>query len=151
QAEENYLCTGGWVLTMALDGYDARIKNAVAPVRSVLGYGAVGDGITNDTAALQAAFDAVTPGGGSVFVPPGRYIITDTVVLGSDTSLQLSPAATLDGSGLAADVPLIRASGSLSDAKPLISDATSGDVSLSVRPGDEAAFKPGGWVRVRSD
>ena len=41
---------------------------------SVMDFGARGDGTTNDTAAIQAAIDAVAlAGGGAVFVPPGQY------------------------------------------------------------------------------
>ena len=37
-------------------------------------FGAVGDGRTDETAALQRALDAAKPGGGVVFVPPGVYL-----------------------------------------------------------------------------
>jgi parallel beta-helix repeat protein len=42
---------------------------------NVKDYGAVGDGVTEDTAAFVAAFVAAnTKGGGIVYVPPGTYI-----------------------------------------------------------------------------
>ena len=52
------------------------IQGAVA---NVLDFGAVGDGITNDTAAIQTAIDSLTPGGGTVFLPDGTYKV-DTLV-----------------------------------------------------------------------
>jgi len=59
--------------------------------------GASGDGERDDTAALQAAVDrCVRSGGGSVRLPPGRYL-TGTVVLGSHLRLVLEPGATLLG------------------------------------------------------
>lgn len=43
---------------------------------NVKDYGAAGDGITNDTAAIQAAINvAVAGGGGVIYVPPGTYIV----------------------------------------------------------------------------
>jgi hypothetical protein len=47
-----------------------------APV-NVLDYGAVGNGTTDDTAAIQAAIDYVySAGGGTVYFPPGTYRVT---------------------------------------------------------------------------
>lgn len=48
---------------------------------SVKDFGAVGDGITDDTAAIQAAIDSLTAGG-SCFFPRGTYLISDTITLG---------------------------------------------------------------------
>lgn len=72
-----------------------------ADIISVKDYGAVGDGVTNDTAAIQAALNAAfgasgAPHGASyhlnrpVFFPAGHYIVN-------------SPAATKTISGAAAD------------------------------------------------
>lgn len=51
------------------------------PVRvSVTGFGAVGDGTTDCTSAFNAAVAAVgASGGGTVFVPPGEYLLTGVV------------------------------------------------------------------------
>lgn len=52
-------------------------------------YGAAGDGVADDTAAIQAAIDHVaeTTGGGVVFVAEGHYRITHTVHLWSGIRL----------------------------------------------------------------
>jgi hypothetical protein len=50
---------------------DSKLKDAV----SVKDFGAVGDGITNDTAAIQAAIDSLPANGGTVFVPVGTYLV----------------------------------------------------------------------------
>lgn len=51
-------------------------------VINVKSYGAVGDGTTDDTAAIQAAIDAAeTAGGGQLAFPPGTYSLTDTLTI----------------------------------------------------------------------
>ncbi|GMV26920.1 MAG: hypothetical protein AMXMBFR58_29510 [Phycisphaerae bacterium] len=47
----------------------------VSVLLSAFAGGAVGDGVADDTAALQAASDAVTTGG-EIFVPKGTYLFT---------------------------------------------------------------------------
>lgn len=47
---------------------------------SVKDFGAVGDGTTDDTAAIQAAIDAVAnEGGGTVYINPGNYSVSQLV------------------------------------------------------------------------
>ena len=44
---------------------------------NVLNFGAKGDGVTDDTAAIQSAIDAAAAaGGGQVYVPPGTFIVS---------------------------------------------------------------------------
>ncbi len=47
---------------------------------SVTQFGAKGDGVTNDTAAIQAAIDAVyNAGGGTVVIPEGTFMVSSIV------------------------------------------------------------------------
>lgn len=60
-------------------------------------YGAIGDGVSLDTAAIQQAIDAcAAAGGGQVRIPPGRYL-SGTVHLKSRITLFLDAGATLVG------------------------------------------------------
>ena len=59
-------------------------------MNSVRDFGAKGDGITNDTAAVQKAIDA----GGMVFFPPGTYLC-GTLFLKSNGGLHLDTGAAL--------------------------------------------------------
>ena len=55
---------------------------------NVKSYGAKGDGVTDDTEAIQAAIDAaVAVGGGIVFVPVGHYKITGNIQVKDNVSL----------------------------------------------------------------
>ena len=54
-------------------------------------HGAVGDGVTDDAAAIQAAIDEVAPTGGTVKIPLGRWCY------GSDINMR--SGVTLEGSG----------------------------------------------------
>ncbi len=66
-------------------------------------FGAKGDGITLNTKSIQSAIDqAAKQGGGTVYVPSGRYL-TGTLKLCSNLELHLSPGAVLLGSSKMAD------------------------------------------------
>ena len=70
---------------------------------SVRDFGATGDGARLDTAALQSAIDAAAKaGGGTVILPPGKYL-SGSIYLKSHVTLQLDEGATLLGSTHRAD------------------------------------------------
>ena len=50
-------------------------------------FGAVGDGSTDDTTAIQAAISAANTSGGTIFFPPGTYKITSTISTQGYTNL----------------------------------------------------------------
>lgn len=65
-------------------------------------FGAVGDGVADDTAAIQAAIDAAGDnGGGIVFFPCGRYRITGITVAADNVRLSFDNGALLlyEGTG----------------------------------------------------
>ena len=62
---------------------------------SVKDFGATGDGTTNDTTNVQAAFTAIrVAGGGSVYFPPGTYIIDKSI------RIEKSPAGDSPSEGV---------------------------------------------------
>ncbi|WP_040261690.1 putative Ig domain-containing protein [Pseudomonas massiliensis] len=66
---------------------------------NVKDFGAVGDGVTDDTAAMQAAIDAAAAaGGGTVFVPSGTYIVSAGEEP-SDGCLMLKSNVYMEGEG----------------------------------------------------
>ncbi len=70
---------------------------AVTTTLSVKDTGAAGDGIANDTNAIQAAVNQMAGTGGTVLVPDGVYMINALVgvQLKSSMTFRLSPGATL--------------------------------------------------------
>jgi len=87
------------------------------------GYGAVGDGTTNDTAAIQAAIDACkSAGGGTVYFPKGSYKVSTLNIGvtggGNTSSIRLAgpgwgitataPAARLVATGSAGYGPVLK-------------------------------------------
>jgi polygalacturonase len=66
-------------------------------------FGAVGDGVVKDTAAIQKAIDTCAEnGGGTVLVPKGNYLC-GTIMIRSYVELNLSPAARIVSSTEEAD------------------------------------------------
>jgi hypothetical protein len=71
--------------------YTANVGAEAPKGVSARDFGAKGDGIADDTAAIQKALDAMSPGGGVVHLPAGQYKLSD--------SLRVPHGATLLGEG----------------------------------------------------
>lgn len=64
---------------------DKRVNLAGIPVFNVKAYGALGNGSTDDTTAIQAAITAAqTAGSGTVYFPAGTYMISGTLTVTAD-------------------------------------------------------------------
>ena len=59
-------------------------------------FGAVGDGVTDDTAAIQAAMNSLSESGGVVFFPAGQYYVSGRLVVPTSSS---QPPFRLTGVG----------------------------------------------------
>lgn len=86
------------------DGITLGGKMLASETVSVKDFGAVGDGVADDTAAIQAAINAITPypyvagfvnGGGTsnqpakiLYCPRGRYKVTSTILLNPNLTIQ---------------------------------------------------------------
>lgn len=106
------------------------LRTADKPVRDVRAHGAVGDGETDDTAAIQAALDGALDGD-VIYVPPGKYRCTEKLT-------QAGKALSLRGEGVS--------------VSEITFDTPDGGIELEVpRPtdaGGEATGDPPGAVTV---
>lgn len=68
------------------------VHDKLAESISVKDFGAVGDGVHDDRAAIQAAVDSFGDVGGAVFFPAGKYDVTSEIVI-------LNMRVTLQGAG----------------------------------------------------
>jgi len=77
---------------------DRTLTSKLQETVSVKDFGAVGDGVTDDTAAIQAAIDAAA--GRPVYVPAGTYVITSTIDMESAATSTFNQGPQLIGDGI---------------------------------------------------
>ena len=77
-----------YIGTGASSGAAVTLVAGGATVLSVSSYGAAGDGVTDDTAAINSAIlAAYNAGGGTVFFPVSNYLVLGHIVLPNDGSI----------------------------------------------------------------
>lgn len=86
--------TEGNDVTVTIPGGGGGEGGAESYVVNVKDWGAVGDGVTNDTTAINAAKAQLTAANGVLFFPPGTYLIT-----GSGILVTYPSGTTLRGAG----------------------------------------------------
>ena len=82
---------GGTYTPAGTNAVPRTVQSKLRETVSVKDFGAVGDGVTDDTAAIQAAIDSLSTGG-AVYFPEGVYSISASLVVNS-------PNITLYGDG----------------------------------------------------
>ena len=92
---------GADALQVSRDGTFGSLIDKGGAVRNVRAYGAIGDGVADDFAAIQTAINAR----GRVILPPGRYRITQELVMKNRTWLE--GMTTADAGDPAQDTTII--------------------------------------------
>jgi polygalacturonase len=81
-------------------------SHAISADFNAANYGAKGDGVTKNTAAIQTAIDAAAKKGGTVVLPAGTYL-TGSLFVKSGVTLRLDKDVTLLGSRDINDYPMM--------------------------------------------
>jgi hypothetical protein len=90
----NFITVPGEAFTASGTGAVERtVDDKLRDVVSVKDFGAVGDGVTDDTTAIQTALDyiaskSVSSIGGTIFVPSGRYLIKAPLGISVGTTIE---------------------------------------------------------------
>lgn len=69
--------------------------NTLSITVNVVDFGAIGDGVTDDTAAIQLALDELKDTGGNIIFPVGIYLLTGSVYFYSNQKLVFEKGAKL--------------------------------------------------------
>tara|TARA_R110002153_G_scaffold14440_4_gene52394 strand:- start:1266 stop:2762 length:1497 start_codon:yes stop_codon:yes gene_type:complete len=130
--------------SQTVDGYgDHALANGVVALLQVEGaanvrqFGAKGDGVTGDLAAIQAAVDSLGTVGGVAYFPPGVYLVGVDGVAGNALAgedmlcIELKDNITLLGDGSASEIKLAPQAGSASAPYPVAYVVWSGTMSTA--------------------
>jgi hypothetical protein len=135
----------------------------LAQTISVKDFGAVGDGVADDSAAIQAGIDAVGVNGGSLLFPPGTYKMSAQInVTNSNVALVGEKDAIIDfsdfttvnptngfGSNIVLCFNIAGPGQSLTLTSTLTANAVLGAYSVTVSDGTK--FADDDWVQITSN
>ena len=86
----------GWTFPLGSGRAAPALPTIPSGVYYITNYGAIGDGVVTNTAAIQSALDAVSAaGGGTVIVPAPGTFLSGPLAMHSKTRFQIDAGATL--------------------------------------------------------
>ena len=128
------------------------LPSAVTDYVSVKDYGAVGNGSTDDTTALQAALDAEK----KLHVPTGTYKITGELTITSSVDVVCDSGVVINGSTMATSASLgqkylLRVSGSVGSDLALTANTAKDTTAFTVSEANRSTLSVGDYLLVQSD
>lgn len=112
-------------------------------------FGAVGNGVADDTAALQAALDfQKAAGGGTVYLPAGTYLIKSSLFIGSKVTLQGAGRGVTTITKPASVASLLTANAAANAHSATLTDATGFVVGGGIHFWDTTNFD--GWTATNA-
>ncbi len=140
----------GTTLTWAeMDANLNNINNKIIESISLKDYGAVGDGITDDSSAIQSAINGganLITGSGYTYKCNAKLTLRSDLIL-RDMTLDFSSLTALDGSYRIC----VKAEGSIVDSSALSANASEGAYSVVVTAGQGSKFSAGDYVLLTSE
>lgn len=112
----------------------------------VTDFGAVGDGVTNDTHALRAALASLNGHSGGVYIPPGNYLLQHHVLL-HDSVIIHGAGATQTTLLLNHDTAGLAAYGSVGTLVPVLEGHAKNSTWIRVQ--NPNIFQPNGWLEIQ--
>lgn len=104
--------------------------------------GVVGDGVADDTGAIQAALDIIAAaGGGTVYLPRGTYLLKNPLFLGSKTTLRGSGKSATIITKPASVKSLLTANASPGATSVTVADATGFEIGKAIHIADSSSFE----------
>jgi hypothetical protein len=86
-AADELIIQQGGITKRATGAELAKGLNTINGTVNVKDFGAVGDGVADDRAAMQAAINAVPANGGVVYIPAGRYLVREALFITRDNTV----------------------------------------------------------------
>jgi hypothetical protein len=107
---------------------------------NVKAFGAVGDGVVNDTAAIQRVLDFVAGVGGQVYFPSGIYIVSGTAA-GRALLLTTTNPVVICGDGWSSVIKL-GATGGFNQVRPLVMQSSANVTVEAIKFDGNSALAP---------
>ena len=139
---------GGGFIQTGTGAVQRTVESKLQDVVSVKDFGAVGNGVADDTSSIQNALNQVGSGG-ILYIPKGTYLVSSQLSNTVTGPLKvIAEPGTVFNATSSTDYAGLRLQGSLGTATNLSSNVTTGKTSISV--GSVTGLAVGDWIVIQS-